>query len=764
MRPFDRLDLLPNPLFPRFLRPALLIGCALPCLAIASPVLAQQLNEPQTPISAPDAPMPQSADQIGFSADALQYDSNSEIVTASGAVQLLRDGNRLRADRIVWNRTSGKVEAIGNVSVTDPEGNIAYGDRFDVTDTLKDGVVDNMLLVLQSGGRLAANTGTRVNGVYTLNRAAYTGCAVEDSAGCPKEPTWQINAVKVVYDPVRERVSYTNANIELFGLPLIPLPGLSHPVGEGGSSGLLMPNLRYDRTNGFEIAVPYYFKLAPNRDVTVTPHVFTNSLPMLEANFRHLYDRGAYQITGFATYGSRVATSDAATGTTPAASQKDLRGYLDASGGLQLTPEWSVDGSIRVASDRTFLRRYDISRDDRLRSTLGVQRIGEDSYFSLRGWAVQTLRAGDSQGQTPIALPVIDYRLRVKDPVLGGVLQLQANTLAITRTHGQDTQRAFAGAEWNLRTLTGLGQEVTFTGYLRGDVYHSSDNAQTSTVSYRGQPGWQARGIAAAAVDVRWPFMGEAFGGVQRIAPRIQIVASPKLANLSLPNEDARAVDLEDSNLFALNRFAGYDRFEDSTRITYGLEYSLALPDFSLQSIVGQSYRLNSRTSILPDGTGLSDRTSDIVGRTTVRYKDFVSLTHRFRLDKDHLSVRRNEIDATIGSKATYAMVGYLRLNRNALTALEDLQDREEVRLGGRIQFARFWSVFGSTVVDLTDANESPLSVADGYEPVRHRLGIAYEDDCLTLGITWRRDYQANGDARKGNGFQLRLAFRNIGI
>lgn len=748
-------------LFPFSVRHALLAGAALPAFLLAPATLAQQLNEPAAPISAPDAPMPANEDQIGFAADALQYDSNSEVVTADGNVQLLRDGNRLRANKVVWDRTTGKVEAIGNVSIVDPEGNIAYGDRIDVTDTLKDGAVDNMLLVLQSGGRLASVKGTRANGVYTLNRAAYTGCSVEDSDGCPKEPTWQINAVKVVYDPVRERVTYTNANIELFGLPLIPLPGLSHPVGDGGSSGLMVPNLRYDRNNGFEIALPYYFKLAPNRDLTVTPHVYTDTLPMLEANYRHLYDRGAYQVTGFITHGSRVATSDS---TTPAASEKDIRGYFDASGKMQLSPQWSLDGSLRFATDRTFLRRYDISRDDRLRSTLGAQRIGDDSYFSIRGWAVQTLRTGDSQGQTPIALPVIDYRLRLKDPLLGGVLQLQANTLAITRTSGQDTQRAFAAAEWNLRTLTGLGQEVTFTGYLRGDLYHSSDNDLTSVVSYAGDPGWQTRGIAAAAVDMRWPFVGEAFGGVQRFAPRIQIVAAPHLANLSLPNEDARAVDLEDSNLFALNRFAGYDRFEDSSRVTYGVEYSLDLPDFSLQSNVGQSYRLNSRESILPDGTGLSGRMSDIVGRTTVRYKDFVALTHRYRVDKDNLAVRRNEIDATVGTKKTYAMVGYLRLNRDVAAGLEDLQDREELRLGGRVQFARFWSVFGSTVIDLTDANEAPNSTSDGYEPVRHRLGVAYEDDCLTLGLTWRRDYQANGDARKGNGFQLRLAFRNIGI
>jgi LPS-assembly protein len=194
------------------------------------------------------------------------------------------------------------------------------------------------------------------------------------------------------------------------------------------------------------------------------------------------------------------------------------------------------------------------------------------------------------------------------------------------------------------------------------------------------------------------------------------------------------------------------------------MEYSLALPHFSLETVVGQSYRLNNRENILPDGTGLSERVSDVVGRTTIRYRDFVAFTHRFRLDKDNLAVRRNEIDATVGTKKTYAMVGYLRLNRNADTGSEDLQDREELRVGARVQFARFWSVFGSTVIDLTDTAEDPVSFSDGYEPVRHRLGIAYEDDCLTLGLTWRRDYQTTGDAREGNAFQLRLAFRNIGI
>jgi hypothetical protein len=137
--------------------------------------------------------------------------------------------------------------------------------------------------------------------------------------------------------------------------------------------------------------------------------------------------------------------------------------------------------------------------------------------------------------------------------------------------------------------------------------------------------------------------------------------------------------------------------------------------------------------------------------------------THRFRLDKDSFALRRNEIDATIGGRRTYATIGYLRLDRNIDPSIEDLRDREEIRFGGRVGFARYWSIFGSAVIDLTSAQEDPLSVADGFTPIRHRLGILYDDDCIELGVTWRRDYETSGDARRGNSFLIRVALRNLG-
>ena len=735
----------------------LLAGCCtVPLLLLAAPASAQAIVTRTTPPPVPAA----TNDQIDFSADALEYDTGTDIVTATGAVRMSREGQRLRADKVVWNRKTGRVEASGDVAIRNPQGDIAYGDQIELTDTLKDGVVDNLLVVLEQGSRLAARKGSRQNdGTLNLNDAAYTPCSVVTSDGCPKDPSWKITAVRVTYRPERERIYFRGARFHLFGLPGLPLPNLSAPIGGEGGSGFLTPQLRISRTNGLQIGTPYYFRLAPNRGLTVTPYIFTNVLPMISAEYRALGDTGAFRLTGYLTNGRRSDTLSSQ----PVGTQRAIRGYLDGVARYQLTPNWTASGSLRVTTDRTFLRRYDISRDDRLRSTARLERIDANSYFSLTGWAVQTLRVDDMQGMQPIALPEIDYRRRMTDPLLGGTLQLQLNSLALTRTEGQDTQRAFASLRWDLRRLTTLGQEVTFTAFGRADAYNAHDVLATAVASYRGTEGFSTRAVGALAVDVRWPLVGTFLGGTQRLTPRVQIVASPRIANLSIPNEDSRAVDLQAGNLFALNRFPGYDRFEDSSRVTYGAQWAIALPGIALDTVIGQSYRLDQRPAIFFPGTGLSGRFSDFVGRTEARYRDFVALTWRYRLDKSSLAVRRNEIDATIGSRSTYALLGYVKLNRNITPAIEDLADREEARAAVRVQFTRFWSAFGSAVVDLTNRNEDPLSVSNGFDPIRHRLGVQYEDDCLRLGLTWRRDYRTTGDAKSGNNFLLSLSLKNLG-
>ncbi|MEO5809576.1 MAG: LPS assembly protein LptD, partial [Sphingomicrobium sp.] len=501
-----------------------------------------------------------------------------------------RDGNYLAADRVEWNRKTGQVIADGSVVMVSPEGNRLVGDHVVLTDSLRDGTVDNLLVVLDSGGRIAAGHATRNGTVTTFEDAVYSACPVVGAKGCPKEPSWSISAAQVIQDPAHARIRFRGARLHILGitLPLLPIFSVNDGSTRGGATGALVPDISFSHSNGFEVSLPYYFRFASNRDLTVTPHLYTNNVPGVEARFRDLNRLGAFQVGAFVTYGQIEQTSTTVVGPV----NHGIRAYFEANGKAQFSPAWRLTGSLRFATDKTVTRRYDLTRDDRLRNFLDLERITPNSYLTIAGWAFQGLRVDDIQKRIPIALPAIDARFKMPGPLLGGTVELQANSLAILRIEGQDTQRAFAGARWDLRRITRLGQELDLTAYARADVYHTDNSAATTVAIYRGLDGWHYRGIAALAADLKWPLIGSALGGLQRFTPHLQLVLTPPTSNLSIPNEDARSIELEDSNLFALNRFPGYDRWEDGSRITYGAEWALDRPNWAVDAVIGQSYRL----------------------------------------------------------------------------------------------------------------------------------------------------------------------------
>lgn len=724
----------------------LLLGSMQAMPALAAPGDAEDKRKP--------------GETIDFAADTMSYDDKGDVVTAKGNVVVARNGYRMRADKAVYDRKSGAVTASGDVLIVDPKGNQALGDTAKLNESLKDALIENLLLVLKDGGRAAARSGRRVDGVSTLDHAVYSPCSV--MKGCEEvAPVWEIRAVRVVHDPDKKRLYYHGAQIDILGVPIVYLPRFSHPDGGGGNSGgFLTPDVRIDKVLGGTLVTPYYLPLKSNSDLTITPYLFTNELPMLGVEYRQLMSRGPFDVGGLVTY-SRQFQQDAQTGQVFPASQ-NLRGYLHANGTFQLDPDWRVTASVRVTSDTSFLRRYDLTQDDVLRNVARVERIGDDSYLSVEGWAFQGLRVFDRGGQTPIALPLIDWRYRPEDKVLGGNLDFLANTLVVTRPSGEDTQRAIAQARWTDVLTTSLGQRITLTGQVRGDVYHASGAIDLVQQQYAGNDGWNARIIPAAAIDAEWPFAGAALGGGQTITPRVQVVASPFVPNNDIANEDARAIDLTEQNLWDLNRFPGYDRWEGGTRITYGLNYALERPGVRVTSEFGQSYRFNSAADLFPAGTGLTNQFSDYVGRSSVQFGSLVELTDRYRFDRGSLALRRNEADLTVGTRRNFVQLAYTRLDRNL--AIEELSNLQEVRAASRAQVTKYWSVFAAAILDLDARADQVLPFEkSSFQPIRHRFGLAYDDECFSFSFTWRRDYVSLNDNRQGDSFLFRVAFKNLG-
>lgn len=754
-------------------RTGLLLAAAMLAL-LPVPALAQRMSpalwgnrepanrDPDAPVVKSDLPAP--GDTVDFEADEMRYDEIRQLVSASGRVRVSRDGYVLVADQVEYTRGAGgkdgEVVAIGNVQITDPAGNQALGDRIVLTDSLRDGAIANMLLVLNDGGRLGARAARRGGGRYTMDHAVYSPCAVVDGSGCPQTPVWKIKAVRIVYDQKRHRISYHDASLEMFGLPLVFLPGLSHPDGDAArASGVLVPAVEIQRQLGLGVSIPTHFALGPDHDITLTPWLYTATNPALAFQARRLLADGPVQVDGMFTVSRRFDL--AADGVTQIDRGEQFRGYLGVKGQLQHNSQWRSVFSVRLTTDDTFNRRYGLGFDDTLRSSYALERVTDESWLSVSAWYFQGLRASDRAGEIPLALPLIDYDWRPDWDVAGGRLRFGANSLLLTRTNGQDMFRALGWARWDRSVITPLGQRVTFSGLARGDLYDVRNSALATFPDYAGRNGWRGRGLALAAVDVSWPLIGPALGGEQVITPRVQLVLAPRVPNAGFPNEDARAFELEDISLFDLNRSAGLDRVESGSRITYGTEYTLDRPGWQLRAEIGQSARLDGDGSEFAFGTGVRGRFSDIVGRTSLKIGRLLELSHRYRLDKDNFAIRRNEIDVMIGGRRTYVSAAYIRLNRNV--TLEDLEDRQELRIAGRLAFARYWALFGNAIVDLTTRSENPLSNADGFRAIRHRIGIQYEDECFKFGIGWRRDYVGDRDFRPGNNFQISIAFKTLG-
>lgn len=203
--------------------------------------------------------LPQPGETVAFEADRVEYRDDSDAVVAIGNVLLKRGDQSVRADTVTYSTTSGEIVAAGNVRLVDQDGNQLYTDSVTLDDEFRAGAMENMLLALREGGRLAARSGTRnENGSVTLNKAAYSACEVEDKQGCSKTPTWRITAKTVVYDPATKVVRFRGARLELFGASLIPLPGLSVTTDGRAVSGLLVPAISFTPSNGVELRQSWY--------------------------------------------------------------------------------------------------------------------------------------------------------------------------------------------------------------------------------------------------------------------------------------------------------------------------------------------------------------------------------------------------------------------------------------------------------------------------------------------------------------------------
>lgn len=689
---------------------------------------------------------------VDLTADSLQHDDASGVVTATGSVELVQAGRTLRADSVSYNLNSGVVTARGHVVLSEPTGDVHFAEEVELGDEMASGFVVGLRSFLENGGQFTAVRGERVNSkLLTLHEASYTPCQCDlDKNG---KPAWQIRAREVKYDEDANKITYRNARFELFGTPVLWTPYLAHSDGKiKRQSGLLPPGAGYKTALGAIWTQNYYWAIAPDRDMTIGTMLTTRESPVALAEYRQRWGNGRLQMSGSATHSGR--TDDI--GGQGVSAGGEWRGHLFVDGRWDINEKWRTGVDVEVASDDQYLRQYDFLNKDVLENRIYAERFSGRNYANVQAMAFQDVRVLNEQTDQPHVLPeaMVSF-MGEPNATLGGRWALTASALGLVRDgSGQDMARGVVEGAWQRRDVMDSGLVTTVDLNLRGDAYAVNDRALAAGNTGRSREDTAARIFPQAHIMAALPLAKPLDRAQILVEPVAALTVGANINNNdgAIPNEDSEDVQIDATNLFNPNRFPGYDRIEDRARATYGVRTGVYGDGGShVSTFIGQSYNLRDGDNPFPRGSGLSRRQSDVVGSVSALYDGRFGVNYRFQIDDDGWTSQRHEFDGYAHWKRLSLGSRYLFAKGLGGTIIDD--SREQVE--------------GNVAYFLTDSWRArlgglyDLGMDDGLRGAV--AGFDYYGCCVSFSATAERRLTADSSGDGGTSVMLRLGLKGLG-
>src|SRR5262245_34330086 len=230
---------------------------------------------------------------IVFRADEIEYDDQLALTVARGHVEISQSGQVLLADTVSYNQRTDTITASGNVSLSQPTGEIVFADFIELRDSMNEAFAKNVRMLLNDRSRLAANTARRTNGNRTeLKRGVYSPCDLcREDPSAP--PIWQLKAREIDHDKEQQLVEFRDSTMEIDGWPVFYSPYISAPdPSVKRASGFLIPSAGGSNTLGANVTIPYYLVLGPDKDLTLSPRFMTKAGVLLATNYRQRFGNG----------------------------------------------------------------------------------------------------------------------------------------------------------------------------------------------------------------------------------------------------------------------------------------------------------------------------------------------------------------------------------------------------------------------------------------------------------------------------------------
>jgi LPS-assembly protein len=437
------------------------------------------------------------------------------------------------------------------------------------------------------------------------------------------------------------------------------------------------------------------------------------------------------------------------------------------------------------------------------------------SYFDLRGFYFEGLTSHDLSQQNTTAAPVLDYNRTFDiDPArtrgVGGQVTVDFNLSNVSaaaanyqsvglqqydaafglynicksytpgttssncllRGIAGDYSRVTADVSWQRKYIDPIGEVWTPFAFARlngqaldlntSSSFTFSSSNGTSTISNASQTNFGvnsgAFGYVMPGVGMEWryPFITQAPFGSFEAEPIAQIIARPNslLGNASPVNIDAQSLVFDTTNLFAWDKYSGYDLYETGVRANYGAQATYRLNSGGyVNAMFGQSAQIagtNPYTTFNAANIGLSSGLdtpwSNYVASFTLVPSSLLNFTTQEQFDQSTFEVKRVDVGTNINLGAWTGGIQYA--NYQAQPVIGYFVRREGLALSSSYKITDKYFVAGNISFDMSRQFYPPPYVSFNPGPFSiSSFGLlgGYKDDCTTFQLSYTNNYVDNG-------------------
>jgi len=456
-------------------------------------------------------------DERSVSADSVTYDYGLDKLTVTGKVDFLDPKLRVRSD-------DGSYDAAGGANF-----NQAFFQLMD-----------------RNGRGFAKDIAVNPDGKVALDQVRYTSCPVghED---------WSLNAARISLDTKLQEGVARHVTMRFKDVPIFYTPYISFPLGDERKSGVLPPSLGHSGSNGFEAEVPYYFNLAPNYDLTVTPGLLTARGVQLAEDFRYLTSGSHGQLDATFLPNDKQ--------------QHDNRSYVRYTDITDIQHGLRFDADIASVSDTNYFQSFAVGTEQT--SVTFLERRAEVLYYD-DAWRIR----GQLQN-----FQTIDTTVDSANRPYSRVPRVQASALYPI----DNSKFEFVFDSEAVNFLRGVGPtgvrlnlspEIRWSSRGPGYFFEPAVGYDFTQYSLQnaglGLPGTPTRALPYARLDTGLIFEREAGSQGQRtqtLEPRLVYSFVPYRNQNELPVFDSGLPDLNLTELFRTNRYVGSDRIGDANQV-----------------------------------------------------------------------------------------------------------------------------------------------------------------------------------------------------